>query len=229
MKSKKITDEFGATVRGDSTMRQVSLVFTGDEFREGLPVIAEVLKSKGVKASFFVTGRFLEDKKSARIIGKLIRQGHYIGPHSDQHLLYMPWEDRKKLLVTKDEFVKDIKRNIDRIEELGGKKIDKFIPPYEWYNSVIVEWAKELGLETYNFTPGLRTATDYTYPEMGDRYWPTARILDQVYTYEKRGGINGYIILVHLGTDDRREDKLYNKLGELIEEIRSKNYKFVAL
>ncbi|WP_164123218.1 MULTISPECIES: glycoside hydrolase family 9 protein [Sphingobacterium] len=225
----KTTDVFGATVRGDSTVREVSLVFTGDEFRDGLPVIAKVIKSKKVKASFFVTGRFLEDKKSARIIRKLIRQGHYVGPHSDQHLLYMPWEDRNKLLVTKGEFVKDIKRNMDRIEELGGKNIDKFIPPYEWYNAVIVKWAKELGLGTYNFTPGLRTATDYTYPEMGDRYWTTDQILNQVYKYERSKGINGYIILVHLGTDRRRQDKLYNKLGELIEEIRSKNYKFVAL
>lgn len=228
-KKKKTVDRFGATVRGDSTKREVSLVFTGDEFREGLPVIAKVLKHKRIKASFFVTGRFLEDSISAAKIRQLIRKGHYVGPHSDKHLLYMPWEDREKLLVTETEFLQDIKRNISQLEALGAENIREFIPPYEWYNSLIVKWSEKLGLEVYNYTPGLRTATDYTYPEMGERYWSSDKIVEQVCTYEQENGLSGYIILVHIGTDDRRKDKLYNRLSELIEKIQSKNYKFVPL
>lgn len=222
-------DEFGAIVRGDTTTSRVSLVFTGDEFREGLPVIAEVLKREQVKASFFVTGRFLEDEKSAKIIKRLIKDGHYVGPHSDQHLLYAPWEDRNHLLLTQDEFEKDIKQNIERLKQLGAKKVNCFIPPYEWYNNAIVNWANELGLEVYNYTPGLRTPADYTFPEMGNRYWSSDKIIDQLRAYEHANRLNGYIILLHIGTDPRRQDKLYNRLGELIEEIRLKNYKFVTL
>lgn len=64
---------------------------------------------------------------------------------------------------------------------------------------------------------------------MKDRYWSTDKIMDQILLYEKMNNLSGYIILVHIGTDDRREDKLYNKLDELIEKIQSKNYKFVPL
>lgn len=194
-----------------------------------MPVIAKVLQEKGIQASFFVTGRFLEDKNTVDVLRQLIKKGHYIGPHSDQHLLYMPWEDRDKLLISKDEFTQDIKNNIARLHAIGSRSMNKFIPPYEWYNAVIINWANELGLEVFNFTPGLRTATDYTFPEMGDRYWSTEKIINQVYTYERDKGLNGYIILIHIGADSRRKDKLYNRLGEFIEEIRSKKYKFVPL
>lgn len=222
-------DSFGAVIRGDSTLRQVSLVFTGDEFRDGMPVVAKVLEEKQIKGSFFVTGEFLKDKETAKQVRNLIVKGHYVGPHSDRHLLYMPWEDRDRLLVTQGEFKRDIKKNIRRLERLGAKDIRKFIPPYEWYNSTIVNWANALGLEVYNYTPGVRTPTDYTFPEMEDRYWSSDRIMKQLLVHEQRSNLNGYIILVHLGTDPRRADKLYNRLGELIEEIQSKNYKFVTL
>ena len=29
-----------------------------------------------------------------------------------------------------------------------------FLPPYEWYNQTISNWAKELGLTLINYTPG---------------------------------------------------------------------------
>lgn len=227
--SSTVKDRYGAIVRGDTNSREVSLLFTGDEFRDGLPKIAKVLKKKKVKGSFFVTGRFLDDKKSVKIIQRLLRDGHCVGPHSDQHLLYMPWEDRTKLLVSKEVFTADLQANMLRLKDIGVKQMDKFVAPYEWYNDSISQWSSELGLSLYNYTPGLRTATDYTYPEMGDRYWPTDKILQQVRAYESQHGLNGFLILVHLGTDMKRKDKLYNRLEELINEIHLKNYKFVAL
>jgi endoglucanase len=39
----------------------------------------------------------------------MIAEGHYVGPHSDGHLLYIPWENRDTLLVTKEQFNDDLK------------------------------------------------------------------------------------------------------------------------
>lgn len=204
-------------------------MFTGDEFRDGLPHIAKTLNKHKVKGAFFVTGKFLEDKKATKILQKLHKQGHYVGPHSDQHLLYSPWEDRDSLLISKEEFIHDLQENVIKLEKLGISPGDIFIPPYEWYNRTIVDWASERGFEVYNFTPGLRTAADYTYPEMESRYMSSEKILTQLFDYEKSNGLNGFMILIHIGTDERREDKFYYNIEEIIQKLRLKNYIFVPL
>jgi peptidoglycan/xylan/chitin deacetylase (PgdA/CDA1 family) len=163
------------------------------------------------------------------LLTKLNKKGHYVGPHSDQHLLYSPWENRDSLLVTKSEFVSDLEANVQKLEAIGIHRGEIFIAPYEWYNKKIVDWSTEIAFEVYNFTPGLRTPADYTYPEMGTRYMSSERILNQLYEHEKANGLNGYIILIHVGTDSRRTDKLYWRLEEIIDELQSKKYNFVPL
>src|SRR5690606_5048310 len=123
----------------------------------------------------------------------------------------------------------DLEANVQCLEKIGIERGNIFIAPYEWYNKKIVEWSTEMGFQVYNFTPGLRTPADYTYPEMGARYMSSLRILNQLHEFEKANGLNGYIILVHLGTDARRVDKLYLKLAEIIDKLRSKKYNFVSL
>ena len=205
------------------------MVFTGDEFTEGIEPIERVLQNQRVSGSFFVTGRFLEQRQARDAIRRLNRAGHHVGPHSDAHLLYMPWEDRGKLLVSKQEFKKDLEENIRKLRRLGVRDMDKFVAPYEWYNRQITRWTEELGLELYNFTPGLRTAADYTYPEMGDRYMSSKAILQQLLQHEQENGLNGYIILIHLGSDARRTDKFFDQLDQMIDILTDKNYKFVSL
>jgi len=207
----------------------VSLVFTGDEITDGVEHIENVLNSNKVKGAFFVTGRLLENKVAAKVMQRLYKKGHYVGPHSDQHLLYSPWENRDSLLITKEEFVSDLHENINKLSKLGIAKGKMFIPPFEWYNKQIVDWSEEMGMEVYNFTPGLRTPADYTYPEMNERYWSSQKLMDQIKDYESKQHLNGYIILVHLGTDPRRKDKFYNRLDELIKFLRKQNYEIVEL
>jgi peptidoglycan/xylan/chitin deacetylase (PgdA/CDA1 family) len=103
-----------------------------------------------------------------------------------------------------------------------------FIPPYEWWNYTIAAWSKELGLKLFNFTPGIRTNADYTYPEMGNAYKSSEWILQSLKNNaDKDSGIfNGAIILIHAGTDPRRKDKLYNRLNDIIDYLESKGYTF---
>ena len=39
-------------------------------------------------------------------------------------------------------------------------------------------------------------------------------------------GLNGFILLMHIGTDPKRTDKFYRKLPGLINYLRSKGYQF---
>lgn len=42
-------------------------------------------------------------------------------------------------------------------------------------------------------------------------------------------GLNGHILLIHLGTSDLRMDKFYDRLDELIEKLLARGYSFTAL
>src|SRR5205823_4524337 len=49
----------GAVVRGPRHQRRLALVFTADRFAEGAESILDSLRARRVRASFFLTGRFL--------------------------------------------------------------------------------------------------------------------------------------------------------------------------
>jgi peptidoglycan/xylan/chitin deacetylase (PgdA/CDA1 family) len=144
----------------------LALVFTGDEFADGGNFIAQSLQQQKIKASFFFTGRFYRNPAFKNVVQRLKKDKHYLGPHSDQHLLYCDWDKRDSLLVSKDEFVTDLLKNYNAMQKAGIQKKDArfFIPPYEWYNDSIATWTNELGLQLINFTPGTKSTADYNHP-----------------------------------------------------------------
>lgn len=206
-------------------------MFTGHDLSEGAPFILSKLKKVGVKASFFLTGDYLRNPQYSEYIKRMIKDKHYIGPHSDKHLLYMPWSKRDSLLVSEEEFKTDLIANMQALSTFKAvsNKEPFYIPSYEWYNKQIVDWGLKLGLKAVNYTPGLRTAADYTYPEMGSRYVSTEEIESLLWLFEERNTLNGSIILIHMGTDPRRKDKLYKQLPQLIKKIQAQGYAIVDI
>jgi peptidoglycan/xylan/chitin deacetylase (PgdA/CDA1 family) len=216
-------------VRGDTTAPQLALVFTGDEFADGGFHILQVLSDLDMKASFFLTGKFYKNPAFEDLLHALVRQGHYMGAHSDQHLLYCSWEDRNSLLVSRSLFRQDLLDNYTAMEPFGIAKEDApyFLPPYEWYNDSIARWTRELGLQLVNYTSGTLSHTDYTIPGT-PAYRSSKEIYHSIVKYEAANetGLNGFILLVHIGTAPERTDKFYLHLGELLEELISKGYEF---
>jgi peptidoglycan/xylan/chitin deacetylase (PgdA/CDA1 family) len=223
----------GGIIRGDTTEKKIALVFTGDEFGDGASYIAKALKKENIHGSFFLTGNFYRNKKFAKALKELKRDGNYLGSHSDKHLLYCDWTKRDSLLVTHEEFQNDLENAYKELKQWRIEKKDAhyFLPPYEWYNDSISKWTKEMGLKLVDFTPGTRSNADYTYPEMGNKYLSSDTIFNSILHYEMKStnGLNGFILLVHIGTDPRRTDKFYWKLPELINELKGRGYQFVRI
>ncbi len=217
---KNFTYVQGAIVRGDSTKKEIAFVFTADETGEGLPAIIQTLKKENVRGNFFFTGRFYRNEAFKNAVEKLKHDGHYLGPHSDQHLLYCDWVKRDSLFVTKDSFDHDIEQALQTMKanRLPVHHPQFFIPPYEWWNDSIAAWSKAKELTLINFTPGIRTNADYTWPEMGASYksseWLIKWLKETITTHPEK--FQGSIVLIHAGTDDRRRDKLYTRLSEII-------------
>jgi len=218
-------------VRGDVSKKRLALIFTGGDFGEGTGHVLDTLKQRGLHASFFVTGDYLRKPEHQAFLKRIVAEGHYLGPHSDQHALYCPWEDRKKTLITKDFFRHDLQKNIDDLRKLGALPPDKllyFIPPYEWYNQDQTNWAREMGVLLFNFTPGSGSNRDWA-PEGHKSFVPSQKIIDDILAYEQKDphGLNGFLLLLHVGSE--RKDKTFLLLGDLLDELNRRGYEFARV
>jgi endoglucanase len=114
------------------------------------------------------------------------------------------------------------------MEKLGIEKKSSpfFLPPFEWYNDSIAGWTKELGFQLINYTPGTKSHADYTTPAMKN-YVSSNDILQSILQYESaKRNMNGFILLLHVGTDPARKDKFYHKLPQLVNELKKRGYEF---
>ncbi|MEM1134621.1 MAG: polysaccharide deacetylase family protein [Bacteroidota bacterium] len=222
----------GGVVRGDITKKSLSLVFSGHKYADGLATIIETLEVHKVKGSFFFTGDFYRNPAFLHLIKVLKEKEHYLGAHSDKHLLYCDWQKRDSLLVTKTVFTKDVVDNYSAMYAIGIKKNEAtfYLPPYEWYNDSISVWGQELGLQLVNFTSGTRSNADYTAPTMKN-YVSSEEIYHSILKYESKKlyGLNGFIMLIHVGTSPKREDKFYKKLSKLISNLKHRGYQFLSI
>lgn len=232
VKGYDLIDANGAIIGKGINTRDIHLIFSADGFGEGAEHILDVLKKKKIKGSFFLTGNFLRNPAFSRVVKRMIAEKHFVGPHSDKHLLYNDWEKRDSLFVTKEQFTADLQANYAELGKIGvsadGEKY--FLAPYEWYNSTIASWCGEMGIKLINLTPGTATNADYTTPDLVN-YRSSDQLIEKLKKFEssEHNGLNGAFVLIHLGTDPARTDKLYERLDEIIDYFVSKGYTFKKL
>ncbi len=226
-----VRDKYGAIVRGNTSEKKLALVFTGDEFGESTEPILDTLNRRKIRASLFVTGNFVRQPALRRLLERAIVEGHYVGPHSDKHLLYAAWDEHDKSLVTQEAFKTDLARNISDLRTIGLLRREEptfFIPPYEYYNRDQVEWSRAMGVTSFTFTPGSGSNRDYA-PEGDAHFVSSQKIYDGILSYEKQypHGLNGFILLMHLGSG--RKDPFHPRLGALCDELAKRGYKFARI
>jgi peptidoglycan/xylan/chitin deacetylase (PgdA/CDA1 family) len=219
----------GGIVRGPTDRRELALVFTAHEFGEGAPTILDALERRGIRASFFLTGTFLRSPENASVVRRLVRDGHYVGPHSDAHLLYAPWTGPKDTRVSRAEFASDLQKNIDALKPFGVRPetVRVFLPSYEWYTTDIARWSNELGLTLICQTPGTRSNADYT-GEGTRQFVSSDAILQSILRREREdpNGLNGFLLLLHLGSGPGRADKFHRRFHELLDALTARGYTF---
>ena len=223
--------DHGGLVRGPLAGRQIALLFTGGSYGESTGPILDTLHERGIPAAFFLTGEYLADPAHRPLVRRMLAEGHYVGPHSHAHLLYCSWERRSETLVSREEFHRDLERNIADIRARGGLPTGQpvvLVPPYEWYNEDQVRWAREMGVAVVNFTPGSGSNRDYV-PESDARFIPSTRLREDILDCERRDphGLSGFLLLMHLGS--QRQDKMHTQLGELLDELSRRGYSFVRV
>ena len=222
----------GGIIRGDRNTKRMALVFTGDEFAEGGSAIAEALALHDVKATFYLTGRFYRARAHRELIERLRDAGHQLGPHSDKHLLYADWQDRSATLVSREQFERDLNDNFAAMRPfgIGRGAVSFFMPPFEWYNEEVARWSSAMGYPIVSFTPGTRSNADYTTDD-AENFVSSDAIMASIQRVETDDphGLNGFLLLSHIGSGPKRTDKFHDRIGELIEWLLSKGYELVTV
>lgn len=220
------TDRFGAVVRMDPAERNVYFVFSADSMFEGGLMGLDALRQAGVRASFFFTGNFLRDARNALVIARAVADGHYVGPHSNRHLLLADWDADRTPLVTPDSLLADLAANYTELSR-HGVPVDSalwVLPPYEWCHNIHTAAYSAAGTTAVNPTPGILTYRDYTTPD-DPSYQTSDSILHNLWHVEQTRTLNGAIILIHLGTSPARTDKLYRHLPAILQRLHALGYR----
>lgn len=223
----------GGIIRGSTEQKRIALVFTGHEYAEGGETILNELARHQGRASFFFTGVFLANTNFAPLVNRVVSDGHYVGPHSDQHRLYCSWGESRRTLVSEEEFVNDLLTNAARIpnrrpEERRFNRY--FLPAFEHYNREIADWTRKLRWTLINYTPGTRSHADYT-GEADPNFVSSQAIFESIVQREREApeGLNGFILLLHVGSGPGRADKFHLRFGELLDYLAEQGYQFVGV
>ncbi len=186
----------------DTDKKQVAISFDaawGNEQTQGL---LDCLDTYQVKASFFLTGGWIE--KYPEDVKNIYKAGHDLGNHSETH--------KQMSQLSKDECLQELKTPHDKIKQLVGIDIKLFRPPFGDYNNTLLESTDEMNYYCIQWDIDSLDWKDY------DAKTITNRVLN-----DKHLG-NGSIILFHNGGKHTLE-----ALPSVIKGLQEKGYELVKI
>ena len=92
----------GVYWHGNRDKKMVALTFDDGPHRKCTPLILDILKMSGVRATFFLVGDKILPNKD--IVKRIISEGHEIGNHTYSHkkLPNLKWNDIKREITKTD-------------------------------------------------------------------------------------------------------------------------------
>ncbi len=162
--------------------------------------LLEIMDEYDVKCTFFTVEFWT--KKYPEYIRKISDKGHEIGTHSSTH----PYMSK----LSKDSIIKELSSSSKAIEDITGKKVELFRPPYGDYNDRLIQTARELNLYTIQWDVDSLDWKDLSAHSISER------VVNRVK--------NGSIVLFHNQGLHTAE-----ALPTIISTLKAKGYEFVSI
>ncbi len=185
--------------QGAEDKREIALtvnVYWGEEY---LPQMLETLQEHNVKATFFIGGMWAE--KFPDLLKQIAAAGHEIGSHGYSH----PHPDQ----LSKAGNLREMQRAEKIIEEITGKKVKLFAPPYGERGNEVLAAAEEAG---YRFILWSVDTIDWQRPSPETI---VQRVTQKIH--------NGAIVLMHPTAPTVKA------LPEIIKELKANGYQMVTV
>jgi peptidoglycan/xylan/chitin deacetylase (PgdA/CDA1 family) len=150
----------------------IALTFDDGPDQVSTPLILDVLDAFGWKATFFCLGA--QAREAPHLVTEIVGRGHEIGVHGDSH--------RSQLRRTAPGVVKDVRAAKALLEDLSGRPVEWFRPPYGGVSAASVLAAHRVGLRMVLWTTwGKDWRSDATGPSVAAHvrrtYVPGATVL----------------------------------------------------
>lgn len=113
----------------------VALTFDDGPHPQGTPIVLEILREAGVRATFFLAGEQVE--RRPELAAEIVAAGHRAELHCHRH--------RNALRLTGAQFIDDAERGRAAIEEATGQPVAAHRPPYGIYSSSALRACRERG------------------------------------------------------------------------------------
>jgi len=188
--------------------RQLALTYDDGPNDPGTLRLLDVLAKYDVKATFFVLGKFVQQKPE--IVRALASAGHVIGNHS--------WDHPRLIFGSKAELRSQVERAQKAIFDACGVTPTLFRPPYGGRRPGTLSAVRKLGLE-----PVMWNVTCYDWKPI------TA---DKVFAHAQRQIRGGDVILMHDGDQARMgadRSHTVEATDRLIAHYKAEGYEFVTV
>lgn len=172
----------------------------GYEYENLTSKVLDILKEKGVSATFFCTLDHI--KKETDLISRMIKEGHIVGNHSTTHPSFAS--------ISRSDMAKEIEETENYLRENFGYAAKYFRFPAGEYNESALELISSLGYSSVFWS--------VAYDD-----WDTSKVRGKDYAIEKvMSRLHpGAVILLHSVSRDNAD-----ALGEIIDKAREQGYRF---
>ncbi len=186
----------------DTPEKKIAISFDAAWGNEDTPQILEILKKNNVKATFFMTGGWVESYPDD--VKAIYNDGHALGNHSENH--------KQMSQISAEECKTEIMSVHEKVKELTGYDMQVFRPPYGDYNNTLIETLNSCGYYAIQWDVDSLDWKDYGVDS----------IISTVCNHKHLG--NGSIILCHNGAKYTAE-----ALEKLITNLKNAGYEFVTI
>lgn len=213
--------------RTKTSLKSVALTFDGGSSNVGTQEILTILEEKNVYCTIFLTGQFVQNFPD--LVLEILKNGHEVGNHSFSHPHFTNLEIDGKNVSRNYVNQKFLQSQLNRTDSLYFSLTKKHMMPF-WrapfgeINREILFWAAELGYRHIGWSYRC-DSWDWVEDKNSDLYRTAEGIKNHFLQLEEKDGLNGKIILMHLGSE-RSDDFPYQTLGALIDSLKVKGYSF---
>jgi len=215
----------GVVLRGPQTQRQLALMFSCQDSDDSSVALLKALKSRHIKATFFVTSDFLSTPANLVLAQNILLDGHEIELQSEG------WKGFGASRGTPVDN-QDAENHLQKLVSLGVNLHDvRFIlPDSAQLNSSLTDFANAHQFTLVVGTPGTLSMTGRT-SEKSREFAPSKIIIESILNQEQldKNGLNGYLMLFYFDSGIRETDKLASHFGDLLDALKKRDYKFVRL
>ena len=181
---------------------KISISFDGAWGNEDTRDILDILEKHNVKATFFLTGGWVESYPDD--VKAILEAGHDVGNHSETH--------PNMSELSAEEIRTEVMTVHDKVKALTGYEMFLFRPPYGDYDNEVITTVKECGYYPIQWSVDSLDWKDYGVDQ----------VISQVCENEHLD--NGAIILCHNGAKYTAQ-----ALDDMLTNLESQGYQFVPI